>query len=117
MAKKEITIAFRNGGTIPAAVLKTQKDVRVPAHEPISVPEAYGRHLIEDRFAYEADAKLQPLKKGSPAKASEADLTEAETAVVDARAAVEAAGDDLVAKADAEANLKAAEDALAALKG
>lgn len=34
-----------------------------------------------------------------------------------ARAAVEAAGADLVAKTDAEAELKTAEDALAALKG
>ena len=118
MAKKEITIAFRHGGILPASIIGAKEDKRVPAHEAVSVPEAYGHHLIEDRFAYEVDAEAAPARKAKQAVKPEAGaIAAAEQAVVDATAKVEAAGDDLVAKADAEAELKAAEEALAALKG
>ena len=117
MAKKEITIAFRHGGTIPAAVIGAKDDRRVPAHEAVSVPEAYGRHLIDDRFAYEVEGGTAPTKKAPPSKKDPDAIVVAEQAVADAKAKVADAGDDLVAKADAEAELKAAEEALAALKG
>lgn len=55
MAKTEmLTIAFRNGGILPAEITGGEER-RVAAHEPVSVPKAYGQHLVDDRFAYPAD--------------------------------------------------------------
>lgn len=120
MAKK-ITITFPQGGIIPGSILKEEKDRHVPAMESIAVPEAYGRHLIADRFAVEAARPEEKTKKASPsgdtgAAAAVAKMDEAHKAVSDAKAKIIAAGDDVVKKADAEQDLATAEAALAALK-
>lgn len=116
---KKIWIALPGGGLLDRAAMGTEKDVAVPPHEPIAVPAAYGRSLVENRFAIEVDAETAKKGGGSGKRASGTPdgVAALETAVSEAKAAVEAAGADMVAKADAEAKLKAAEDALAELKG
>lgn len=122
MAEKKITIAFARGGILPGKVMGTETDVSVSPGEPVRVPETYGRHLIDDRFASEVEAKVAAKsadgdgkgKKSADDAAAKA-KTEAAKAVADAEAALMAAGDDMVAKAAAEDALKAARDALAAL--
>lgn len=113
---KKICIAFRHGGIIPAAVLGAEEDKPLNAHEPFEVPAAYGRSLIDDRFAYEA----QPEKKKG--KEKPVDATDAKAAAIDAaqqkvdaaQAALAAA--DMVDKPAAEAKLAEAERELAAAK-
>lgn len=138
MAEKKIWIAFKQSNTIPGKVLGKDKDVPVAAGTPVLVPETYGKHLIDDKFAVASEnpkakasdkgdddakaeaekAKAQAEKAKAKAEADKAKaLADAEKAVADAAAAVEAAGDDMVAKAAAEDDLKAAEAALAGLKG
>jgi hypothetical protein len=80
MSGKTISIAGPRGLRIPASVLGKAApgtaDLVVPPHESIEVPEAYGRHLIEDRFAYEAEPEGKAegkkskggSKPGDPAK-------------------------------------------------
>lgn len=120
---KKITISAPNGIILSAKAMGTEKDVVIGAHEPTDVPESYGRHLIADRFAVEAEKpKVVSDKVGkrtSPAKTDDGaakKLAEAEKAVADAEAAVTVAGDDLAKKAEAEKALEAAQAALAALK-
>lgn len=151
----KLTIAFPNGGIIPASVMGTEKDVNVDAATPIEVPERYGRHLIDDRFAVAAEMPKKeeqkmarmPAEKGSPsrkasadkvaaektaaekaaaekaaaekaaAEKAAADRAAAEKAVADAREMLDVVGNDMVAKAAAEDELKAAEAALAGLQG
>lgn len=148
MDTKMICIAFPGGGILPAKVMKTDKDRRVGAREPVMVPEVYGKHLIHDRFAVPAempkpeepktakkaaaakkaaDDQAAAEKKAAEDKAAEdkavaekkaeSEKAAAEQAVLEAMAAVDKAGDDMVAKAEAEKVLKDAEAALEALKG
>ena len=121
---KMMTICFPHGGIIPASVLGLEKDKACAALEAVDVPEVYGQHLIDDRFAIKAE-KPKGEKKSSNAAAEKAAqvaaekaavLAAAEQAVKDAEAAVAAAGEDLVAKAAATEALEAAKAALAALK-
>lgn len=134
----KLTIAFPHGGIIPASVMGTEEDVHVDASTPIEVPEGYGLHLISDRFAVAAEMpKPQEKKEGHKqakksaergpssqkpvvdkalAEQAAADLAAAEKAVADAREMLDVVGDDMVAKAAAEDELKAAEAALAELK-
>lgn len=70
MSKETMWIAFPNGGILPAAITG-DKDKEVPAHEPVPVPADYGKHLVHDRFAYEAKPK------GKATKASGGDSAEA----------------------------------------
>jgi len=65
---KTITVAGPRGLRIPAAVLGTSAPVVVGPHEPVEVPDDYGRHLIRDRFAVEVAPKPAPAKP-EPAKA------------------------------------------------
>ncbi len=133
MAKK-ICIAFPHGGIIPASVLGEKADVKMAAMKAVEVPEAYGLHLIEDRFAVAAEMpKKEDTKSEKKAAADKAAAEKAaaekaaadkaaaekaaEDSVLAAMAKLEKAGDDMVAKAAAEDELKAAEAALAALKG
>lgn len=67
MSKETMWIAFPNGGIIPAAVTGG-KDRQVDAHEAVKVPAEYGRHLVHDRFAYEA---ASPGRKPKQAKADD----------------------------------------------
>lgn len=147
MAKK-ICIAFPHGGIIPASVLGEEADVKMAAMKAVEVPEAYGLHLIEDRFAVAAEmpkkedtkaekkaaadkaaAEKAAAEKAAADKAAaekaaaekaaadnSAALKTAEDGVLAAMAKLEKAGDDMVAKAAAEDELKVAEAALAALK-
>lgn len=115
MASTKIGIAFRNGGIIPASILKKDKDVQVAAHEAIEVPADYGQHLIDDKFAYAKDVeKPAKVKKSSP---SETEVAAAEKAVADAEAVVVDAGDDPDAKLAADQLLAEAKAALDKLKG
>lgn len=117
----KIGIAFVKGGIIPAAVMKKDKDVTVPPHEAIEVPEKYGLHLIADKFAYAKNVvEKKPAaksNKGGKGKEPDADqIADAEETVAKAQAELDGAGGDLAAKAAAEQNLEAAKAALAALK-
>jgi hypothetical protein len=107
-------IAFPNGGILPAGIAGPGER-KIGPHEPVRVPNAYGEHLLADRFAYEAEAPKKAARKpedgGKPA-----DLFALEDAVKAAEAAVAAASDD-DAKTAAEAELAAANLALAKAKG
>lgn len=117
MSGKKIGIAFPNGNIIPAAVMGESKDVHVPAHTPIEVPEAYGRHLIADKFAYATDDDKAKSGKKKPSKGDKtAEIAAAEAAVASAQEELDSAGSDLAAKATAEQKLEAAKAALADLK-
>ncbi|MDG4895564.1 hypothetical protein P9272_18500 [Mesorhizobium sp. WSM4976] len=115
---KSIWIAFRNGGIIPAAVAGG-KEKKVGPHEPVEVPESYGQHLIDDRFAYKAEkpAATKPAKdqvgRGARQDAGKAARAAELTGTIDdLKKAVEAAS-DLEAKTKLSAELAAAEDELA----
>lgn len=101
---KTMSIAFPRGGLLPAALMKKKTDVAVPPHEPVDVPFEYGKQLVDDKFAYDA----------SELAAANAKLADAQAAV-DAATAKLAAADD-ASKAAAEAELTAAQEALAILK-
>lgn len=82
MSKETMWIAFPNGGIIPAAVTGG-KDRQVDAHEAVKVPADYGRHLVHDRFAYEAEApgrKPKQAKTDDDASARLAELQSMKTA-------------------------------------
>lgn len=60
---KSITIAFPNGGILPAEIAGNNP-AKIEPHKPVSVPEAYGMQLINDRFA----VLVQPAAKQSDAR-------------------------------------------------
>lgn len=125
---KKISIAFPQGGIVPGSVLGKKEDQSCAAMESISVPEAYGRHLIEDRFAVEVTDTGRGKKKddagaGKGEKAGSSnppkdspEIAAAKAAVDEAEQLVTASGTDAETKADAEAMLKAAQDKLAELQ-
>ncbi|WP_137136561.1 hypothetical protein [Rhizobium sp. FKY42] len=63
MASKKMTIAFLQGGIIPAAILNLAKDRHCDAREPIEVPEFYGKSLIQDRIAIPAELPSAVVEK------------------------------------------------------
>ena len=63
MASKKITIAFLQGGIIPAAILSLEKDRHCNALEPVEVPEFYGKSLIQDRIAIPAEMTTDTSEK------------------------------------------------------
>lgn len=69
---KKMFVALPLGGLLDRAAMGTEKDVEVSPHKPIAVPAAYGRSLVENRFAIEVDAeagkKPQLLPGSSPAR-------------------------------------------------
>lgn len=65
MASKMITIAFLQGGIIPASVLNQAKDRHCDALDPVSVPEFYGKSLIQDRIAVPAEMPAAVTEKAS----------------------------------------------------
>lgn len=134
MPEKTISIIFPQGGIVPGSIMGTRDDQHIAAQQPVTVPERYGRHLIDDRFAIETpeviDAAEKARKKAAAKKATaeksaaengeaekQAKLAEAEKNLAEAKALLDAAGHDLVAKGEAEAMVTAAEAALAALRG
>lgn len=125
---KKISIAFPQGGIVPGSVLGKKEDQACAAMEPVFVPEAYGRHLIEDRFAVEATDGGKAKKKteagaGKGEKTNNpnppqdsAEIAAAKAAIIETEQLVAASGTDATAKAEAEAMLKAAQDKLAQLE-
>lgn len=113
MSKSEtMYIAFPYGGILPADVAGGDEK-KVGPHDPVKVPRTYGEHLIEDRFAYRAEApKARKNEGGRPP----VDLAALEDAVKTAEAAASAAADDSE-KAAAEADLAKARDDLAKARG
>lgn len=108
---KTMFIAYRHGGIVPASVAG-KPDQKVAAHEAVEVPVAYGRSLVDDRFAYE----VEPRKKKH--KAKPADTKDGDKVLSDLEAAVDAAkaklaNADLVDQEAAAAELASAEKALA----
>lgn len=57
MAIKSMKIAAENGMIIPGSILGLKEDKHFGPHEEVSVPVAYGEHLIHDRFAYEVKGR------------------------------------------------------------
>jgi hypothetical protein len=140
MSKKRIWVSFPQGGIIPKEVIGEAEDLHVEAHKAVSVPERYGRHLIDDRFAVEAEPetvskedkaaekraaaerKAEEEKAASEKAAAEKLAEEQATAIAaaekdvqDAQALVENAA-DAAAKAEAQQLLDGAEAKLVALK-
>lgn len=125
---KKISIAFPQGGIVPGSVLGKKEDQACAAMEAVSVPEAYGRHLIEDRFAVEVadsgkEAKKAKAAAGKGGKDSDTsppedtpEVVAAKSAIVEAEQLVAAAGTDPVAKAEAESMLKDAQETLEKLE-
>lgn len=70
MASKKMTIAFLQGGIIPAAILSLAKDRHCDALEPIEVPEFYGKSLIQDRIAIPADLPATVIEKPKASSSS-----------------------------------------------
>ncbi|MBS8259732.1 hypothetical protein DYI23_05825 [Roseibium polysiphoniae] len=64
-----MTIAFTRGGIIPARHASGGKDTSVAPHEPVKVPEVYGKHLVADKFAYVPIKKKAAAKDGASGKA------------------------------------------------
>lgn len=125
---KNISVAFPQGGIVPGSVLGKKEDQACAAMEAVSVPEAYGRHLIEDRFAVEVtdgDKGKKKPKAGTGKTGKDSDtspsqdspeVVAAKSAIVEAEQLVAAAGSDPVATAEAEAMLNDAQDKLAQLQ-
>lgn len=118
-----MTIAMPQGGLLDKAAMKTEADVPVQPHQIVDVPEAYGRTLVDNRFAYEAEkpkaskaGKAKGVDDGKAAAEQAAAIAAAEKDVEDAKVKLAAAGDDMVAKQEAEAELAAAETALSHAK-
>jgi hypothetical protein len=113
MSKSDsIWIAFPNGGRIPAK-LAGGTEKKVGPHEPVKVPGDYGRSLVDDRFAYEAEEpKKMSTKKGGTRQgdnsAAIADL-EGQLADLKVKAAAEA---DLAEKGKLEAEVAEIENKL-----
>ena len=99
-----IDIQFPRGGRIPASVLGKGDgpDVVVAPKKTVTVPFAYGRSLVDDRFAIEAPAETSPkpaaLQKSPTKRPTKKELAAEKAKKVD----------------DAQLALKAAEEALAA---
>ena len=125
---KKISIAFPQGGIVPGAVLGKKDDQACGAMEPVSVPEAYGRHLIEDRFAVEVTDAVKAKKKtetgGSKSESAGVgkphpetpEIAAAKAAISEAEQLVLSSEGDGPATAEAEAMLAAAQDQLAQLQ-
>jgi hypothetical protein len=117
MSKSDnIWIAFPNGGRIPAK-LAGGTEKKVGPHEPVTVPGDYGRSLIEDRFAYEAEGpkKASGKKGGSQQVDNSAVIArmEGQLADIKAKAAAEA---DLAEKGRLEAEVAEVEKKLEAAR-
>lgn len=81
MAKSDtMMIAFPNGGILPRDVTGG-KERPVSAHEAVEVPRAYGQHLVEDHFAYEA----KPARKSKAEVAAAAECTKLEKQLAELR--------------------------------
>jgi hypothetical protein len=91
MSKSEtMWVAFPNGGILPKDVTKSEER-KVGPHEAVRVPRAYGKHLVDDRFAYETE---EPKKaKDAGKQVEKPDLAELQDAVAQAEAAIAGAAE------------------------
>lgn len=93
----------------------------VPGEKPLDADVKGQKKAKRSAAAAASDVGKASAEKASADKAlaaqAAADLSAAEKAVADAREMLDVVGDDMVAKATAEDELKAAEAALATLKG
>ncbi|HEV2504404.1 MAG TPA: hypothetical protein VGV39_15100 [Mesorhizobium sp.] len=105
MSKNEtMHIAFPNGGSIPASVLKEKDDRKVGPHEAVRVPRSYGEHMVANRFAYEADpAKAKAPATGTKGSADgrEEDLKKFASVLASREEALKTAESDLAVRTEA----------------
>lgn len=102
MSRKSMTIAFPAGGKIPAGVLNQKTDLTVDPHKPVKVPDSYGRQMVENRFAYEPDAKSKKEREAEATAEKRAEEARVEQERADERERL------VKAVADSEAALKIA---------
>ena len=114
-SKTTMKIQFPLGGIIPKDVLNSAKDRVCEPGEVVTVPIAYGEHLVSDRFAEKATSTTKPAQSTDGADKKKAELAGLEKAVAAAKEALESAESD-EAKATAQAALDGAESALADAK-
>ena len=117
--RKNMRIAFHHGGIIPASVLKAKKDKSVGPHEEVTVPAAYGKHLCDDKFAYELVGK-KSAKDKTAAEQTAADLAEKVETAQSNLTAAQTALDEVEgqeAKDAAQEAVTKAQAALSALEG
>lgn len=131
---KKKWVAFKTNATVPADVLGEKDDQKMQVGQPVQLPEAYADHVVHEGFAEFCEApdqksspKKSPAKKPAskkPVEPTEAEkaaaekagqIADAEKAVTDAQAALDAVGLGMPAGGEMAA-LKAAQDALAALQ-
>lgn len=113
MSKSEtMYIAFPFGGSIPGPVLNEKEDRKVGPHDPVRVPRSYGEHLVNDRFAYEAEP---PKKAAKPVPPKDVTIEDLEARLAATHKAIGEAA-DLEAKGKLEAEAAAIEAEIAALK-
>jgi hypothetical protein len=103
-------IAFSHGGRLPSSVTGEPKERKVPPHEAVRVPRAYGEHLVHDKFAYEAEAPKKKVDAGRGKR-----LQDIEAQIAQVRQAVEDAA-DAAEKERLERDLAALEQDLAVAK-
>lgn len=85
MSKPEtMWVAFPNGGILPKDITKS-KERPVGPHEAVRVPRTYGQHLVDDRFAYEAEEPKKAKAEGGGKQ--KAEITELEKSVAQAEEA------------------------------
>ncbi len=113
-SKTTMKIQFPLGGIIPKDVLKSAKDRVCEPGEEVTVPIAYGEHLVSDRFAEKATS-TKPAQRTDGADKKKTELAGLEKAIAAAKEALESAESD-EAKATAQAALDGAESALADAK-
>lgn len=118
MSEKLITIAFTNGGFIPAEIAKTkdEKDLAVEPHTPVKVPSAYGASLVADRLAYlwDAAAEKAAAKRTSNIGGTAPDLEQVRKEAGAIVAKAEEVAEKIVSDAHLTAGLIAAKAELAA---
>jgi len=121
---KKTWVAFKGNLTIPADMAGTDKDLQVQDGEPVQVPAFYADSVVQDGIAAKCDApKKKPAAKKTSGQTAEQlaaaakakQIEDAQAAVVDAQAAVDAVGLGKPAGPEIAA-LQAAKDALAALQ-
>lgn len=58
---KKIWVKFKSNSTVPADVLGAEKDEKMQACEPVSLPEKYALHVIGLQIAEKCDAPKKPV--------------------------------------------------------
>ncbi|WP_186415400.1 hypothetical protein [Pannonibacter sp. P2PFMT1] len=64
MSNKFVTVMFPRGAMLPKGVTRDGAACKAGPGEDIEVTEAYGRHVISDRFAESVQVEKSAKKKG-----------------------------------------------------